>query len=124
MQTHGTPVLDRPTSATAATSPVIGVGRWFEPAPFVLRVERPLEFGEMVAALYSSTGMTRDDLADPEDVWGQIAIEVTTRGLIAIDEAADSIEHAEQAGGWLSDPAWLAFCRERVSALVSARLAA
>lgn len=118
MHAHATPVLDDLTSAAAATSPVIGGGRWFEPGPFVLRIERPMEFAEMVAALYGAVAVEWDDLAADEDVWGLVAGEVTIRGMIAICADADHIERAEAAGG-VDAPDWLAFCRQRVSALLT-----
>lgn len=120
MQVQVTPVVDPPTSSEGATSPVIGAGRWFEPAPFVVRIERPMTFEAMVAALYESVGVIRDDMATPEDVWGWVALEVSTRGMTAIDAAAQDIEQSERSGT-VDDPDWLEFCRDRVTTLTAGR---
>jgi hypothetical protein len=118
MYAQGTSVLDRPASITVAISPVIGAPQWFEPGGYVVRVERPMSYAEMVAALYDSAWLVADDLATPGDVWGQVASEVVSRGTASIQAAAAAIERAERAGA-VDSPGWLAICRDRVASLVA-----
>ncbi len=117
MQSQGTPVLDRPASMAGVGSPVIGRGRWFEPgragvgSPVIgpgrwfepgrgalLRVELPLSADEMTAALYSAVGVEEGDLAADEDVWGQVAVEIATQGLTAV-QRRDGAGHPGRCNG-------------------------
>lgn len=111
MQFQGTSVPDQPLPAQVV-GPVISGPTWFDPAPFVVRLEHPLTFDEMVAALYSTPYLTVVDIESAEDIWGYVASTVTERGMVALGGIAASIE-----AGWVSEPGWLTACRQAVSAL-------
>lgn len=116
MQFNGTALVEKPTDL-----PVVVEGMpWFETEgrPFALRMAHPLSFDEMVAALYMEPGITAVDLATVEDVCGQIALTLTLKGQLAVEQATWDIDR-DEARGRLDDPTWLAFCRERVTAVVT-----
>ena len=98
--------------------PVISGSRWFEPEgrPFILRVELPLAFDEMVAALYGIA--EPGDITGDEDLIGAVAVTVTLEGLPALTERAARIRHDEQHDA-IESPAFLAQCRQRVAALLA-----
>jgi len=93
--------------------PVISGSRWFEPEgrPFIVRIEVPLAFDEMVAALYG--------VAEPGDITGDHDLigTVTLEGLPALAERAARIRRDEQRGA-IESPAFRALCRQRVAALL------
>lgn len=117
---HGAQLPSSFNGPSPLSSPVVSGGTWFETAdrPFVLRVERPMSFDEMVAALYGA-GLTPGELATPAKVWGHVAVSLTAFGCTWIEHQADQITAAE-AAGQLDDAAaeWLATCRDAVAATV------
>src|SRR5712692_10830963 len=78
--------------------PVITGSRWFEAEgrPFILRVELPLAFDEMVAALYGTT--VPGDITGDEDLIGAVVVTLTLEGLPALAERAARIRRDEQRG--------------------------
>jgi hypothetical protein len=102
---------------SACSLPVIRGARWFgaEHKSFVLRVEQPLTFEEMVAALYGT--VEADDIATDEDVCGSVAVTLVLEGLTALERRARRIRRDEEHGT-LASPAFLAICRQRVTALL------
>jgi hypothetical protein len=107
---------DLPGGEPAAGLPVISGPRWFdtENRPFVLRIECPLAFEEMVAALYGTA--EAGDLASDEDLCGSIAVTLLVEGLTALRERARKIRVNERCGA-IASPAFLALCRQRIAAL-------
>jgi hypothetical protein len=107
---------DRPGGEPAAGLPVISGPQWFETEdrPFVLRIECPLAFDDMVAALYGTA--ETGDLASDEDLFGSIAVTLSIEGLAALRERARKIRVNERRGA-IESPAFLALCRQRVTAL-------
>lgn len=91
--------------------------RWFDPpdGAFILRVECPLTFDEMVAALYGV--VEESDIDGNEDLCGSVAVTMLTGGLPALQERAARIRHDELRGA-IEAPAFLALCRRRVEALL------
>ena len=98
--------------------PVIRGARWFgpEPGPFVLRIEVPLRFGEMVAALYGV--VQPDEISADEDLCGNVAVTLLIEGLPGIESRAAKLARDEQ-NGCVQSPEFLASCRQRVAALAS-----
>src|SRR5713101_6001653 len=78
--------------------PVITGSRWFEPEgrPFILRVELPLAFDEMVAALYGIT--VPGDITGDEDLIGAVVVTLTLEGLPALAERAARIRTWSEIG--------------------------
>ena len=107
---------DRPGDESAAGLPVISGPRWFESEdrPFVLRIECPLAFDEMVAALYWAA--EGGDLASDEDLCGSIAVTLSIEGLAVLRERARKIRVNERCGA-IESPEFLALCRQRIAAL-------
>jgi hypothetical protein len=103
--------------ASSPLLPVIRGPRWFGPEhrPFVLRMEQPLTFEEMVAALYDV--VQADDIASQEDVCGSVAVTLLLEGLAALEARALRIRSDEEHGA-VESPVFLAFCRQRVAALL------
>jgi hypothetical protein len=101
----------------ACSLPVITGPHWFgpEPRPFVLHLELPLTLDEMVAALYGV--VEADDIASAEDVCGSVAVTLLLEGLTGLERRARQIRRDEERGA-LTSPAFLAFCRQRVAALL------
>ena len=97
--------------------PVIGGPEWFEAdaRPFVLRIECPLAFEEMVAALYGAA--EAGDLAGDEDLCGAVAVVLLIEGLAALKDRAAWIRRDEQRGA-IESPAFLTLCRHGVAALI------
>lgn len=104
-------------------SPVIAGGVWLGDAdreqPLTLQLRLPVSGDELAAALYSDEGLTLEDLADDEKVWGFAAAAIASDGLNAIQQRADEIALAEVRGR-VADPAWLAACRRRVADVTGA----
>jgi hypothetical protein len=100
----------------AAGLPVISGTRWFDPQnrPFVLRIECPLAFEELVAALYGAA--EAGDMTSDEDLCGCVAVTLLIEGLAALGERARKIR-ADEGHGAVELPAFLAMCRQRVAAL-------
>ena len=96
--------------------PVISGPRWFDTQnrPFVLRIECPLAFDEMVAALYGvvETG----DMVSDEDLCGSAVVTLLIEGLPALKERAEKIR-VDESRGAIESPGFLALCRQRVAAL-------
>jgi hypothetical protein len=107
---------DRPGGKPMAGLPVISGARWFgtQNRPLVLRIECPLAFDEMVAALYGV--IDAGDMASDEDLCGSIAVTLLIEGLPALRERAEKIRLDERRGA-IGSPAFLALCRQRVTAL-------
>jgi len=107
---------DRPGREPAAGLPVISGPRWFESEnrPFVLRIECPLAFDDMVAALYWAADA--GDLASDEALCGSIAVTLSIEGLAALRERARKIRVNERCGA-IESPEFLALCRQRIAAL-------
>ena len=102
--------------AGARALPVIADARWFDPVDgaFVLRVECPLTFDEMVAALYGV--VEEGDIDGDDELCGSAAVTLLVGGLSALNERAARIRRDEQRGA-IEAPAFLALCRRRVAAL-------
>jgi len=100
-----------------AVLPVISGTRWFGPAPgkFVLRIEQPVTFDEMVAALYGV--VEQDELVSDEDLCGCVAVTLLIEGLPALQARAAKLRRDEKRGA-VESPAFLAICRQRVAALL------
>jgi hypothetical protein len=81
----------------------------------VLRLELPLTLDEMVAALYGV--VEADDIANAEDVCGSVAVTLLLEGLTGLEQRARQTRLDEERGA-LASPAFLAFCRQRVAALL------
>lgn len=98
--------------------PAVRGERWFDPdgRPFTLRVEIPLGFDEMVAALYGVA--EPGEITTAEAVTGCVAVTLALEGLPALAERAARIRHAEQRGT-IESPQFLALCRQRVAALLA-----
>jgi len=107
---------DHPGHEPPVGLPVIRGPRWFDTdnRPFVLRIECPLAFDEMVAALYGTA--QPGDLASDEDVCGSITVALSIEGLTALQERARKIRQNEHRGA-IESPAFLALCRQRIAAL-------
>lgn len=100
-----------------AALPVISGTRWFGPAPgkFVLRMEQPVTFDEMVAALYGVAEL--DEIASDEDLCGCVVVTLLIEGLPALQARAAKLRRDEKRGA-VESPAFLTMCRQRVAALV------
>ncbi len=107
---------DRPGDQTAAL-PVVGGAEWFdtEDRPFVLRIDCPLSFDEMVAAIYG-VGLA-DEIDSDDGLCGVVAVILVTEGLPGLQERAAKIRRAERRG-LIEAPDFLALCRQRVAALL------
>ena len=107
---------DRTRGKPAAGLPVISGASWFgtESRPLVLRIECPLAFDEMVAALYGT--IEAGDMASDEELCGTVAVALLIEGLPALQDRAEKIRLAERRGA-IESPAFLALCRQRVTAL-------
>jgi hypothetical protein len=107
---------DRNRGKSAAGLPVVSGARWFgtDSRPLVLHVECPLAFDEMVAALYGTA--EAGDLASDEELCGTVAVALLIEGLPALQDRAAKIRLAERHGV-IESPAFLALCRQRVTAL-------
>jgi hypothetical protein len=108
---------DRPADIPAVGLPVVSGTRWFDPQnrPFVLRIECPLAFEELVAALYGVA--EADDMASNEDLCGSVAVTLLIQGFPALRERARKILLDERDGA-IESPAFLALCRQRIAALI------
>jgi hypothetical protein len=97
--------------------PVISGPEWFEAdgRPFVLRIECPLAFEEMVAALYGF--IEAEEVQDSEALCGCVAVALLIEGLAGLQERAARIRRDELSGA-IASPAFLALCRQRVAALL------
>ena len=102
--------------------PVIGGEGWFDTGgkPFVLRVEYPLTFDEMVAAIYGTAEPA--DLASDEDLCGSVAVTLSLEGLPGLSARVSKLRHAEGDGS-IESAVFLATCRRRVAALLAQRKA-
>jgi len=80
----------------------------------VLRIECPLAFDEMVAALYGI--VEAGDMASDEELCGSVAVALLIEGLPPLHERAGKIRLDERRGA-IESPAFLALCRQRVAAL-------
>ena len=107
---------DGPRKERAAGLPVISGARWFDPVtrPVLIRIDCPITFNELVAALY--TRATADDLGSAEDLCGVVAVTLLLEGLPALMEHAEQIRRDELCGA-IESPAFLALCRQRAAAL-------
>jgi hypothetical protein len=97
--------------------PGICGARWFDTdnRPFVLRIECPLAFDEMVAALYGTA--QADEMASDEDLCGSVAVVLLIEGLPTLQDRAAKIR-ADERHSAITSPAFLALCRQRVAALI------
>lgn len=97
--------------------PVISGSRWFGPerGPFVLRIEQPLTFDEMVAALYAVA--EPEDITSDEDLCGSVVVTLLIEGLLSLEARATKLRRDEVRGA-IESPAFLALCRRRVAALL------
>jgi hypothetical protein len=97
--------------------PVISGTRWFDTQnrPFVLRIECPLAFDELVAALYGVA--EAGDMVSDEDLCGSVAVTLLIEGFPALRERAAKIRVDERRGA-IESPAFLALCRQRAAALI------
>jgi len=107
---------DRLQGKSPSGLPVISGARWFGTGnrPLVLRIECPLAFDEMVAALYGI--VEAGDMASDEELCGSVAVALLIEGLPALHERAEKIRLDERRGA-IESPAFLALCRQRVAAL-------
>ncbi len=98
--------------------PVIAGARWFGPEvrPFVLRVEVPLTVEQMVAALYDVA--QPDEISSDEGLCGSVAVTLLIEGLPRLEARATRLARDEQRGA-VESPEFLAFCRQRVAALLA-----
>jgi len=98
--------------------PVIRGAEWFgpEPRPFLLRVEVPLTFEEMVAALYGV--VQPDEIASNPDLCGCVAVTLLIEGLPELEARAARLAQDENRGT-VQAPEFLAECRHRVAALLA-----
>ena len=96
--------------------PVVSGTRWFDPQdrPFVLRIECPLAFEELVAAIYGVA--EADELASDEELCGCVAVTLLIEGFPGLRERARKIR-ADERHGAIESPAFLALCRQRIAAL-------
>jgi len=97
--------------------PVIGGPEWFEAEgrPFVLRIECPLAFEEMVAGLYGVA--EAEEMAGDDALCGCVSVALLIEGLAGLRERAARIGRDERSGA-IASPAFLALCRQRVAALL------
>jgi hypothetical protein len=97
--------------------PVISGPEWFDGdgRPFVLRIECPLASEEMVAALYGL--IEAGEMLDSEELCGCVAVALLMEGLAGLQERAARIRRDERSGA-IASPAFLALCRQRVTALL------
>ena len=97
--------------------PVISGPEWFDGdgRPFVLRIECPLAFEEMVAALYGL--IEAGEMQDSEELCGCVAVALLIEGLAGLQERAARIRRDERSGT-IDSPAFLALCRQRAAALL------
>jgi hypothetical protein len=107
---------DRRQGKPAVSLPVISGARWFGTGnkPLVLRIECPLAFEEMVAALYGTADA--GDMASDEDLCGSVAVTLLIEGFPALRERAEKIRQDERRDA-IESPAFLALCRQRITAL-------
>lgn len=107
---------DRTRGKTGAGLPVISGASWFgtESRPLVLRIECPLAFDEMVAALYGT--IEAGDMVSDEELCGTVAVALLIEGLPALQDRAEKLRLDERRGV-IESPAFLALCRQRVTAL-------
>ena len=107
---------DGPRKELAAGLPVISGARWFDPVsrPVLIRIECPLTFNELVAALY--TRAEADDLGSAEDLCGVVAVTLLLEGLPGLMEHAKKVRLDELRGA-IESPAFLTLCRQRAAAL-------
>jgi hypothetical protein len=98
-------------------SPVIRGDAWFDAdhRPFVLRVEYPLSAEEMIAALYGTA--SPQDISTAEGLYGAVAVTLSIEGLPGLIARAEKIRFQERRG-IVESIAFLAQCRERVTALL------
>ena len=109
---------DRRQGQPPAGLPVISGARWFGTGnkPLVLRIECPLAFDEMVAVLYGA--VEAGDMASDEDLCGSVVVTLLIEGLPALQERAEKIR-LDERGDAIESPAFLALCRQRVTALTA-----
>jgi hypothetical protein len=107
----------KPPQQRLAALPVIRDAEWFgpEPGPYHLRLELPLAFDEMVAALYGVVDL--GDMSTTEELCGSVVVTLLLEGLPALQERATKIRIDEQHGT-VESPEFLQFCRRRVTALL------
>jgi hypothetical protein len=98
--------------------PVIAGARWFGPEvrPYVLRVEVPLTAEQMVAALYDVA--QQDEISSDENLCGSVAVTLLIEGLPRLEARAARLAQDEHRGA-VESPEFLAFCRQRVAALLA-----
>jgi len=114
--------MERPSEKLAGNAlvrlPVVSGARWFGPEarPFALRIEVPLTFGEMVAALYGV--VQPDEIGNDEDLCGNVAVTLLIEGLAGVESRAAKLSRDEQKGS-VESPEFLASCRQRVAALLA-----
>jgi hypothetical protein len=104
------------TGGNAVGLPVVSGARWFDPQgkPFVLRIECPLAFEELVAALYGTAEV--GDMTSDEELCGSVAVTLLIEGIAALHERARKIRVDEHHGA-VESPAFLALCRQRIAGL-------
>lgn len=97
--------------------PVVRGEAWFDMdgRPFTLRVEYPLSFDEMVAAVYGTADPA--DLVSDEDLCGSVAVTLSLEGLPGLSSRVSKLRHAERDGS-IQSAFFLATCRQRVAALL------
>jgi hypothetical protein len=110
--------IDSRVGDTPAALPVIRGPRWFgtESRSFVLRLEVPLTFEEMVAALYGV--VEQDEITSDEDLCGNVAVTLLIEGLPAVGARVARLSRDEEHGV-VQSPRFLAHCRHRVAALIA-----
>jgi hypothetical protein len=101
----------------SAALPVISGTKWFGPrrGKFVLRMEQPVTFDEMVAVLYGVAEL--DEIASDEDLCGCVVVTLLIEGLPSLQARAAKLRSAEKRGT-VESAAFLALCRQRVAALI------
>jgi hypothetical protein len=100
--------------------PVVCGPRWFgpEPKPFILRIEQPLAFEEMVAALYSVA--EPDEIGSAEELCGSVVVTLVLEGLPGIEDLTRRLRRDEERGT-VESPEFLTLCRRRVAELLGTR---
>jgi hypothetical protein len=103
----------------APALPVIAGARWFDGQnrPFTLRIECPLAFEEMVAALYGVVEPA--EITGDEELCGCVAVTLAIEGMHSLARRAEQIR-SDERGGALASPKFLALCRQRVASLLAA----
>jgi hypothetical protein len=109
-------VTNMTSDTDEARLPVVRGEAWFDMdgRPFTLRVEYPLSFDEMVAAVYGTADLA--DLVSDEDLCGSVAVALSLEGLPGLSARVSKLRHAEGDGS-IESAVFLATCRQRVAAL-------